>query len=342
MKSTAIVFDAPGQVSLKTLELPDINERDVLVEVVCSGVSVGTERWAYLGKRDEVTFPNIPGYMGIGRVTKCGDQAAALGYAVGDHVNFFQSRLPEPYTGSWMGSHLSHAVVDVVAECEQNNPEELDVHRCLKLPEGLDPIDAALTQLCGVALRGIEMATIPAGANVLVSGVGAIGQLAAQICRLKGARVVVADVVPSRLDIARQCGVEMAVNVKTQSLADVTATFAPNGFDVIIDTSSQPSVVNGLLPLLRFRGKFVFQGWYPPPSSLDLNAMQSRMATCYFPCAHSGAAVAAAMRLTADGHLQVRPLISHVVSPHDAVEIYRMLDQDASASLGVVFDWGQL
>lgn len=339
MNSTAIVFEQPGQVALKTIQLPEMTSRDLLVETICSGISIGTERWAYLGKRDELTFPNVPGYMGIGRVLNCGQQAAELGYAEGDLVNFFQSRLPEPYTGSWMGSHLSHAVVDAVAEREQTDPDQLDVHRCVKLPAGLDPAEAALTGLCGVALRGIEMAVVPAGANVLVSGVGVIGQFAAQICRLKGAHVAVTDVVEKRLDIARQCGIELAINPQTQPLADAVRSFAPRGFDVIIDTSSQPAVVNSLFPLLRMRGKFIFQGWYPPPSALDLNAAHVRMPSCYFPCAHSGSAVATAMRLAADGHLKVKPLISHVVKPNRATDIYRMIDTNPAEVLGIVFDW---
>lgn len=342
MQATAIVFEKPGKVGLTSFRLPDLTSRDLLVEVICSGVSAGTERWAYLGKRSELTFPNIPGYMGIGKVLRAGEQAAALGYSPGDQVNFFQSRLPQPYSSSWMGAHLSHAVVDAVAETEQCDPEKLDVHVCLKVPVGLDPLEASLTGLCGVALRGIEMAGVPGSINVLVSGVGVIGQFAVQICCLKGARVAVSDVVPRRLEIARQCGAELAVNSQSHSLADAAKSFAPRGFDIIIDTSSHPDVVNGLFPLLRLRGKFIFQGWYPPPSKLDLNAAHQRLPTCYFPCAHSGKAVATAMQLAADGHLRIKPLITHVAAPAEAPEIYRLLDQNPAESLGVVFDWRRL
>lgn len=342
MRTTAIVLNNPGEVSLQTFDLPEPTRRDVVVELEASGISAGTERWAYLGKRAELSFPNVPGYMGIGRVVDAGGAARAAGYTEGDRVNFFQSRLPDPYTGSWMGSHLSHAVVDAVEEQEQANPEQLDVHRCVKLPEGLDSTHAALTGLCAVAMRGIEMAVVPAGARVLVSGVGVVGQFAAQVCRLKGAQVAVSDVVPSRLEVAMRCGAELAVNPKRQPLDEATYAFAPKGFDIIIDTSSQPAVVNALFPLLRLHGKFVFQGWYPPPSSLDLNAAHARMPTCFFPCAHSGTAVATAMRLAAEGHLQIGPLITHRANPRDAPMVYRMLAENPADSLGVVFDWSQL
>jgi len=183
------------------------------------------------------------------------------------------------------------------------------------------------------------MAGIPMGAKVLVVGLGLIGQYAAQICRLKGAQVAAADVVPFRLEKARENGVEWTINSRTENLADRAREIAPLGFDIIIDTSSSPAVVNSLFPLLRFRGKFIFQGWYPPPSPLDLNAAHQRMPSCFFPCAHSGASVAAMMQWTRDGHIQVRNLLTHHVKPSEAADIYRQIAAGSDGFLGVVFDW---
>jgi 3-hydroxyethyl bacteriochlorophyllide a dehydrogenase len=183
------------------------------------------------------------------------------------------------------------------------------------------------------------MAGVPMGAKVLVVGLGVIGQFSAQICRLKGARVAAVDVVPFRLEKAAENGAEWTFNSKTGDLAAWAAEIAPRGFDVIIDTSSSPAVVNSLFPLLRRRGKFIFQGWYPPPSALDLNAAHMRLPSCFFPCAHSGPAVAAVMRWVRDGHIQVRNLITHRVKPTDAAKIYRQIGEGSEGFLGVVFDW---
>lgn len=339
MKTQALVFPVPEKVELREVELPAPTPRDIVVEVETSGISVGTERWAYLGKRPELTFPNIPGYVGIGRIVEAGAEARARGYTEGGRVNFFRSRLVGDLgKASWMASHLARAVVDVT-EADNHDPEALDVHHLEKLPEGLDPAEAALTNLGAVALRGIEMAGVPMGAKVLVVGLGLIGQFAAQICRLKGAKVAVADLVASRLDTARANGAEWTINPKTEDLAARSREIAPHGFDVIIDTSSSPAVVNSLFPLLRLRGKFVFQGWYPPPSALDLNAAHMRLPTCYFPCAHSGAAVAAMMQWVRDGHIVARNLITHRIKPAEAAEIYKQIAAGSDGFLGVVFDW---
>jgi len=339
MKTQAIVFPEPEKVELQEINLPTPTPRDIVIEVETSGVSVGTERWAYLGKRSEISFPNVPGYMGIGRVIEAGSEAKNRGYAIGDRVNFFHSRIEGPLgSASWMGSHLAHAVVDVF-ENANPDPESLDVHHCEKLPADLDSAEAALTGLAAVALRGIEMAVIPVGARVLVVGLGIIGQFAAQICRLKGAKVAVTDLVSLRLKIAAENGADWIIDPKQDDLAVRARQIAPHGFDIIIDTSSSAAVVNSLFPLLRLRGKFVFQGWYPGLSALDLNAAHQRLPTCFFPCAHSGVAVQAAMQWVNDGRIKVQNLITHRVKPSQCADVYKQIGSGSEGFLGVVFNW---
>ena len=336
LRTKAIIFQEVGKAIIGEVDLPEPTADDLVVETEASGVSVGTERWAYIGKRAEMTFPFVPGYMGIGKVIEVGTRAAERGYAEGQRVNFCRSRILPPYDGSWMSTHLARAVVNVNYEYL---PDALDVHGCVPVPEGLSPREASLTGLCSVALRGIEMAGIPVGAKVLVCGLGLIGQYAAQAVRIKGAQVCVAEINETRLAIARNLGADWAVNPAQQDLAEVQRQVAPPGFDIIIDTSSIPEVVNGLFPLLRHRGKFVFQGWYPPPSAIDINAIHGVMATCYFPCSHNDACVAAAMCWAAEGRLDVASLITHLVSPAEAPQIYRMIEENAEDFLGIVFDW---
>lgn len=334
MKSRAIIFVQKGEVELKEIAIPDPSPSDIVVRTEVSGVSVGTERWALLGMRPEIDFPNVPGYMGIGVVEAVGKEAAALGYVKGQRVDFSHSRMPPEYDKSWMGTHLSRAVVRVSQE-----DETAAFHRCTLVPEGCDPVDASISPLCAVALRGIEMATVRLGDKVLVVGLGVIGQFASQVCRLKGARVCAVDVIPRRVELARRLGADWALVVNEGNVAEFTQQIAPDGFDIIIDTSSKPSVVNDVFPLLRWEGKFVFQGWYPPPSELDLNVVHGRQPTCYFPCGHSTAATVASMRWMAEGKINSRALITHLLPPTEAPSAYRMMLESPEELVGVAFDW---
>jgi 3-hydroxyethyl bacteriochlorophyllide a dehydrogenase len=337
MKAKAVIFVRSGSVELGEVDLPAPTPRDIVVRSEVSGISVGTERWAYLGKRAEISFPNVPGYMAVGTIAESGAEATKRGWREGERVYYFASRFGGELDGkSWMGSHVSRAVVDV---CGPRGNGPLEIHQCEMVPEGVAPEEAALLGLCGVAMRGIEMAGIPAGARVLICGLGVIGQFALQVCLLKGAQVSVTDVVDARLETALSLGAQHAIYGKCEDLAARAREIAPEGFDVIIDTSSITPVVNGLLPLLKLRGKFVFQGWYPPPTGLDIDAMHQRLPSAYFPCAHSAEHVATALRWAQKGWLHSRPLITHSFRPAQAPEAYAMIAQGSEKFLGLLFDW---
>lgn len=339
MKTKAIVFPEAFKTKLMELELPSMTDSDILVGNQVSAVSVGTERWTYIGKRAEIGFPSVPGYMGIGKILKTGKAAAARGYRVGELVNFMNSRLPEGYNKTWMGTHLSHAVVDVCTDVDWVE-SGFNAVRCEKVPAGCQPEDVALTQLCAVAMRGIEMAGIPAASKVLVNGLGIIGQFAVQVCRLKGAYVAASDIDGKRLSLAEEYGADWVIDAGKQDiLKEADKITEGEGFDIIIDTSSIPAVVNRIFPALKLFGKFIFQGWYPPPSALDLNIMHGKLPSCYFPCGHTGRATMAAMRWTAAGKLDSRKMITHCVKPEAAPEMYEMIEQNKEPFLGILFDW---
>ena len=338
MKAEAIIFVQPKEVRLGQAELPEPTPRDIVIQTEVSGVSVGTERWAYLGKRPELQFPNVPGYMAVGTIASSGPEAAAKGWKEGQRVYYFATRFRGELEGkSWMGSHVSQAVVDVCGP--RAGGGEMGIHHCERVPQGLAPEDAVPTGLCGVAMRGIEMAGVPAAAKVLVNGLGVIGQYALQVCQLKGAHVTGVDVVDSRLEIARGFGAEHVVHGTREKLDDAARAIAPEGYDIIIDTSSIAAIVNTLFPLLKMRGKFIFQGWYPPPTPLDINAMHSRMPSAYFPCAHAAEAVETALDWSARGWLKSKPLITHTFSPREAAKAYGMIEAGSENFLGIVFDW---
>ena len=339
MKTKAIVFPEAFKTEIMELELPAMSDSDILVETQVSAISVGTERWTYIGKRDEIGFPSVPGYMGIGKILEMGKDAAARGYKIGDMVNFMNSKLPKGYDETWMGTHLSHAIVDVCTDVDWIEGG-FNCMRCEIVPENCKPEDVALTQLCAVAMRGIEMAGIPAASKVLVNGLGIIGQFAVQVCRLKGAYVAASDLDPKRLNLAKEYGADWTIDAAKQDiLAEANKITDGEGFDIIIDTASIPAVINQIFPALKLYGKFIFQGWYPPPSALDLNTFHQKMPTCYFPCAHTGRATMAAMRWTAAGKLDSSKMLTHLVKPEAAPEMYKMIEENKEPFLGILFDW---
>ena len=119
------------------------------------------------------------------------------------------------------------------------------------------------------------------GEDVLITGAGPIGLMAAAVVRHAGARhVVITDVNPWRLDLAKKLGVTRAVNVREQSLADVQKELGmAEGFDVGLEMSGNPSAFQGMLENMSHGGKIAMLGIPESEMSIDWNTVVFNMLT---------------------------------------------------------------
>jgi len=94
-QTSAIVFEDKEKAVLKTIDLPEPTADELLVRMTVSGVSVGTERWALLGRRPEMKFPFVTGYLGVGVVEQAGSKVNE--FKPGDRVFTTAARPSEPF-----------------------------------------------------------------------------------------------------------------------------------------------------------------------------------------------------------------------------------------------------
>ena len=113
------------------------------------------------------------------------------------------------------------------------------------------------------------------GEDVLVTGAGPIGIMSAAVARHAGARfVVITDVNPWRLDLARRLGVTLAVDVRTESLADVQKKLGMlEGFDVGFEMSGNPSAFRSMLANMSHGGKIAMLGIPGGEIGIDWNTV---------------------------------------------------------------------
>ena len=111
------------------------------------------------------------------------------------------------------------------------------------------------------------------GEDVLITGAGPIGILAAAIARHVGARnVVVTDVNPYRLDMAGRHGANRVVDVRTEGLVSVMAELGmTEGFDVGMEMSGAEAAFNQMLDAMNHGGRIAVLGIPAGPMTLDVN-----------------------------------------------------------------------
>ncbi len=324
MKTTeavSVVFPEPGRTEFETYAIAEPSENEIVVETEYSGVSQGTEIWAYQGRRPELVFPTVPGYQSIGRVVHAGCEVSDV--AVGDRVMVKASRLPNRFPDTWMGAHSSLIVTS----------------EAVPLPAGCDPVGAAISALAAVSLRGIRMLSIDFADVVAVVGQGLIGQCSAQLARLRGAVVVASDINPGRLALSGKHSADVVVNSSQESLADVVAGLRDEGIDSVIETTGRSDQFAPAIDLLCWEGQLLLQGWYPEPISFDFHATHLKKPKIAVTCGFDFDEVADCLSLLAAGKLNLRELVTHLEPITKAPDVYPALETGDPAHLGVVFDW---
>jgi threonine 3-dehydrogenase len=119
------------------------------------------------------------------------------------------------------------------------------------------------------------------GEDVLITGAGPIGLMAAAVARHVGARfVVITDVSPYRLELARAMGVDLALDVSRESIADAQQQLGMvEGFDVALEMSGHPSALPQVLANLNHGGRIAMLGLPSAPIELDWAKVVSHMIT---------------------------------------------------------------
>jgi threonine dehydrogenase-like Zn-dependent dehydrogenase len=316
-----IAFTAPKTAEL--VDLPDLTEdikpHEVRGRTLVSLTSPGTElNWGYLGS----SFPNYPGYACVFQVEETGAEVSDL--AIGSIV--FAS-----------GGHR---------QMQQHAREDV-----LPLPPGLAPEAAVFARLAGVTMSTLNTTTARPPARVLVTGLGPVGNLAAQIFSSCGYQVTAVDPVKKRRESIRKTGVTDVRDSIANGSVDIAGKIALH-----VECSGHEQAVLDGCRAVRKRGEVVLVG---VPWSRKTEIYASELLHAIFhkyavvrsgwewevprqPVEFSGNSIsenlAAALRWLADGRLKVEGLGS-LYAPSQAQEVYSGLLTQSLPTSSALFDW---
>lgn len=327
MRASAILFNAPDEVGYGAIEIPEPRPNELLLEAVYTCVSPGTELRTLAGKQAGTPgWPLIPGYSMVARVIGAGPQTA---YDAGALVFCKGTTCADTHL-VW-GAHCSHAVAPV--------------DRVTPIPTGIDPLEAVTAKLAAIAYRGMSIAHPLPHEVVAVIGLGIIGQLAARLHSLTGARVLAADLAPGRVAVAQRGGVEAFV--PASGLVAAFRERLPAGAEVIVDATGSSAVLADVIELAKdvpwgdapgTNARLLVQGSYAGDMVVPYQAAFRKELAILLTRDEGPRDITTALDLMRRGRLTVRDLIGAVESPNRAPEIYQSLKQQSDL-LTAVFDW---
>lgn len=331
-----IRFTAPGVVEcgLTSEPLAAPSPHEVVVRNRHSLVSTGTELACLGGAEPWFPLPNTPGYSAVGEVLAVG--SAVAGISAGDvvlthgpHAEVFRINTTDRYTGL-----------------------------CLRLPDGIPPHLAPLVRMASISLAAIRVSRIELGDNVMVAGLGLVGNLAAQLASLQGGRVIGLDVSEKRRVLAQSCGITSVVDSGRAGWKEaVRAVAGRRGISTFIDATGLSPVIADATTLVSPYGETVLLGTPRTPHQADLTAVFSGIHlpgfTTFkgalewrFPTFPDGFTKHSIERnseilmdLAANGRITLDRLLTRRARPEDAPDVYQGLRTAKDSHLGVIFDW---
>jgi len=357
-----------GETSLAKVPTPSCSSAGILVQSTNSLISIGTERMLVeFGKASMIQKAR----QQPDKVKMVLEKVATDGLAT--TVDAVKSKLDQPLPLGYCNVGRVLEVGSKVAEFQEgdrvvtNGPHAsvVSVSRNLsaKIPDEISDEEAAFTVLASIGLQGIRLAEPTLGEAVVVTGLGLIGLLTVQLLKAQGCRVLGIDFDEDKLALAREFGAETVSLSKGEDPIEAGMAFSRGrGVDAVLITASTKSSdpVSQAARMSRKRGRIILVG----VTGLELSRAEfyekelSFQVSCsYGPGRYDSnyedkgedypvgfvrwteqRNFEAILDMMSDGHLNVKPLISHHFSFEDALKAYETLSDDKSA-LGIILQY---
>ncbi|MFC4114887.1 zinc-binding dehydrogenase [Nonomuraea zeae] len=335
-----ITFEEPGQVRVSLESPADLVPGSVRIRTLYSGVSAGTELTAYRG-----TNPYLSSKWDTERRLFVEGQTHAYpltgwGYQEVGEVVEAAPDVADPPVGSLVWGIWGHRAEAVVPA------EKLVGH---VLPPGADPLTGIFARVGAIALNAVHAADVHLGDQIAIFGQGVIGLLATRMAVLSGARVVAADAIPDRLELARSFGAAETFDVTAGSVAEFMRKRI-DGADTVIELSGNHLGLHEAIRTVRKGGRVVAAGFYQGDGiglrlGEEFHHNQVQLVSSQIGGVASWLAhrwdverlQRTFMELVHRGEVDAGRLVSHVMPAERAQEAYELLDKHQSEVLQLVF-----
>lgn len=362
-----------GQAAVEEVPAPLVEAGTVLVRVACSCISPGTELSGLRASgvplwkralRDPTAVRRTLGLMasqGLRRTRSVVQGAlsagAPTGYSAAGTVLEVGAGIDDLRPGD--------LVACAGAQCA-HHAEVIRVprHLAAPVPEGLDLAAASTVTLGAIALQGVRRAAPTLGETFVVLGLGALGQLTAQLLRANGCRAVGADLDPDRLRLAAELGMDAGVHPDDgDPVGRVLRLTGGVGADGVLITAAGASheVVSTAFRMCRRKGRVVLVGdvglhlrradFYQ--KEIDFLVSCSYGPGRYDPAYEEGGQdypvgyvrwtenrnMGEVLRLMASGAVRIEPLVSATYEVDHAAEAYRSFAAAAPRPLMVLLSY---
>jgi threonine dehydrogenase-like Zn-dependent dehydrogenase len=273
MNMLAARYLGPNRLEPIEIPMPVLSEEEALLKVVACGFC-GSDLSIVSGMHPRAKAPLTLGHEFCGTIAEIrgtnspfqeGDLVTAIPLISCGHCYACRNGMPHVCrTLRLYGFDADGAMAEFV---------RLPVGSILKLPANLSGLVGAVIEPLAVAVHGVSLAPIDSASTAVVIGAGPIGLLTALVAKSRGVpSVVISDILPSRLALARKLGLRTAIAGEgLQEL--VNQETAGDGADLVFECVGAPSTGQAMTKLVRSRGTIVDLGVFKKPVEIDMQSV---------------------------------------------------------------------
>lgn len=316
----ALIFDEPNKPVITQVQSPSINESEVLIQSHKVGICHSDYELLAGQYIIPISYPVTPGHEWVGEVVEVGKNVQ--GFAPGDRV-VGECVINTPERIHHFGFSMDGADRELFAA----RPEWLH-----KLPDGVDDTKGALIEpfTCGY-YAVLRHGGVDASQTVVVSGGGTIGLVTAAAAIGMGARVIIADPVPLRRDIATRLGADATIDPLDGDPIEAIDDLTKGGADLVVECAGHPASLANVFEYARPEGFVSMVGIsIGQKIPVELGKIQIKDLTVRG-CIGSPGAWPAAIRFLERTGLDLSPIQTHHFALDDALKALELGQKPESA-----------
>lgn len=333
------MFEAPWEMSLREVDPPRPAPGEVLVRVRAAGVC-GSDVHGFTGSTGRRRPGVIMGHEFCGTVEALGEGVAAR--AVGERVVVQpiiscgacpQCRAGRPNLclhRRGIGWSVHGGYAEFVSVPQRN---------ALPLPGEVGWHAGALVEPLAVALHAANLTPLEVGDTMAVLGAGPVGLLTVMALRLRGAgRVIVSDLSPHRLELARRLGADELIHAGEVDPVDTVRGLTGGlGADAVLEVVGVTATVRQSVQMVRSAGNVTWVGNSAPSVELPMQEVVTREITLRGAYAFVGE-FGRAVELLRSGRVDVTPLIERVAPLEEGPDLIHSLARGTLDAVKVVLE----
>jgi L-iditol 2-dehydrogenase len=334
------VLQMPEKVIFREIERTVPGPGQVLIKVERIGIC-GSDIHAYYGKHPYIKCPIVQGHEFSGLIAEVGERVEGL--APGDNVTVMpQLVCGQCYPCKHGNYHICNELKVIGCQAEGAAQEYIavDAKLVVRLPENLSHEEGAMVEPVAVGAHAVGRLGNVDGLNVLVLGAGPIGNLTAQVAKGLGAKsVMITDVSNYRLGVARECGIEHAVNTSSEELIQaLDKAFGPDRADAILECVGVQETIGQAIGAARKGSDIIIVGVFAEKPSVDIGLVQDKELRLIGTLMYREEDYRVAVDLIRAGRVNLKPLMSKHFPFKEYPQAYKFIEQNRERTMKVFID----